>query len=181
MVGNRLQYMAESRGWLSDAQAGFRPMRSCEDQVLRLTQAISDGYQAKPALRTALALLDFSRAYDTVWRDLLWERLILKGVPITFVRWLKGFLRNRRARVSWNGVSGKRRLLREGVPQGSVLSPLLLLFFIDPLVETVPRGVCVFLYAEDVALWSQDSQKEQQSVDWGRRCAMWLTGPMPRN
>jgi len=54
MVANRLYSMAEEKGWLNAAQACFR---SCEDQILRVTQAISDGFQAKK--RTVLVLLDY--------------------------------------------------------------------------------------------------------------------------
>ena len=67
-VANRFYHLAESCGWLYDAQGGFRRLRETEDQVLRLTQSISDGFQAKPTLRTILALLDFSKAYDRVWK-----------------------------------------------------------------------------------------------------------------
>ena len=81
MVSSRLANMAEENGWLSDHQAGFRRLRCCEDQVLRLSQDISDGFLQKKPLRTVLALLDFSKAFDTVWRDLLFIRLLRKGVP----------------------------------------------------------------------------------------------------
>ena len=73
MVANRLQHVAEAAGLWSPDQAGFRAQRSSMDQVLRLTQGVDDGFQrSKPADRTVLALLDFSKAYDRVWRaDLL--------------------------------------------------------------------------------------------------------------
>ena len=45
MVSCRLQHLAESRGWLCQEQSGFRPQRSTEDQILRLSQAVSDGFQ----------------------------------------------------------------------------------------------------------------------------------------
>jgi hypothetical protein len=58
MVGKRLQHLAESQGMLNPDQSGFCPQRSTEDQVIRLSQAISDGFQAKkPANRMVLALL----------------------------------------------------------------------------------------------------------------------------
>ncbi len=46
MVHNRLYKLAETRGWLCSEQAGFRKLRSCEDQILRITQTISNGFQA---------------------------------------------------------------------------------------------------------------------------------------
>jgi hypothetical protein len=73
MVGKQLQQFAESCGRLNPDQSGFRPQQLTEDQVIRLSQVISDGFQAKkPANRTVLALLDFSKLYDKVRRaDLL--------------------------------------------------------------------------------------------------------------
>ena len=137
---------------LCEDQAGFRRLRSTEDQLIRLTQSISDGFQAKPALRTVLALLDFSKAYDRVWKNDLLNTLLLKGVSTRIVRWVAGFLSNRLAKVRLNGILSRPQVLREGLPQGSVLSPLLFLFFIDSLRDSVPAGVEVSLYADDVAL-----------------------------
>ncbi len=59
ILHNRLYYVAETRDWLCTEHAGFRKNRSCEDQILRLTQSISDGYQATKPKKTVLALLDF--------------------------------------------------------------------------------------------------------------------------
>ena len=87
MIVERLYYMAETKGWFSKFQACFRKGRSCEDQILCITQAIDDG--------SVLVLLDFSRAYDTVWRQRLLLSMHDQGVPLQFMRWLHHFLRNR--------------------------------------------------------------------------------------
>ena len=59
MICNRLYTMAEVNGWLCNEQAGFRKYRSTEDQIVKLIQRISDGFQARPqALRTVMVLLD---------------------------------------------------------------------------------------------------------------------------
>ena len=119
MVANRLRHAAESLGlWTSD-QAGFRAQRSTLDQVLRLSQSVDDGFQkAKPADRTVLALLDFSRAYVRVWRADLLDCLLKKGIHPRLVRWVKGFLSGWRARVRINSTYSRWRHFKEGVPQG---------------------------------------------------------------
>jgi hypothetical protein len=111
MVAKRLQHLAESRGMLNYDQSGFRPQRSTEDQVIRLSQGIIDGNQAKkPPNRTVLALFDFSKAYNKVWWADLLATMFRKGVSVRYVRWIQGFLSNRQARVcinstySWSGV-----------------------------------------------------------------------------
>ena len=94
MIASRLAHLAEQENWWCEDQAGFRKLRSCEDQVLRITQSISDGFQEKPSKRGVLVLLDYSKAYDTVWREELLLGMLNKGVPARLVRWLAAFLRN---------------------------------------------------------------------------------------
>ena len=159
MVANRLAILAESSGWWSPDQAGFRSMRSCEDQVLRMSQSISNGFQTRPASRTVLALLDFSKAFDTVWRDRLYEILLAKGVPRMMVSWIRGSLTDRRARVKLDGVNGSSMKLQQGVHQGSVLSPLLFLFYINGIRDAAPEGTFISMYADDIAVWSQHKDR----------------------
>ena len=92
ILAARLHHLAEKNGWFSHLQAGFRRGRSCEDQIVRMVQAIEDGFQRKPCHKSVLALLDFSKAYDTVWREKLLDSMLDKGVPIMIVRWLRAFL-----------------------------------------------------------------------------------------
>ena len=140
MVAGRLAYLAEKEQWWCEDQAGFRRLRSCEDQVLRISQTISDGFQEKPSQRGVLVLLDYSKAYDTVWREELLLGMINKGVPARMVRWLVAFLRNRQARVRMDGQKGHSLKMRQGLPQGAVLSPLLFLFYIDTVREVNTQG-----------------------------------------
>ena len=152
MIGGRLQHMAEARGWWCAEQAGFRRGRSCEDQIVRLSQDISDGFQSNPMRRTVLALLDYSKAYDTVWREKLLTQMLDTGVPPRFVKWLIGFFQNRRGSVVVDGVKGTSAHFKQGLPQGSVLAPCLFLFAINGLRDMVTQ--CnVSMYADDVAIW----------------------------
>jgi hypothetical protein len=87
MVGKRLQHLAESLGMLNLDKSGFCPQQSIEDQVIRLSHAISDGFQAKkPANRMVLALLYFSKTYYKVWRADLLATMLRKGVPVRYVQ-----------------------------------------------------------------------------------------------
>ena len=76
-----------------------------------------------------MALLDFSRAYDRVWRQELILSMLEKGVPLQFLRWIAAFLQNRQGRVLFANALSHSMVVRQGVPQGSVLAPLLFLFF----------------------------------------------------
>ena len=85
--------------------------------------------------RAVMVLLDYSKAFDTVWRSRLLLSMADKGVPLEYVKWINSFLLNRQASVRLHGTTSSSRKLQQGVPQGCVLSPLLFLFFINNLAE----------------------------------------------
>ena len=127
IVANRMMYFLESRCLLNDNQAGFRQLRGTEDQIITLSQTISDGFQCKPMRRTLAAFLDYHKAYDTVRRDGLLLKMIRKGIPKTLVRWTQAWLSNRRNWVTIDRVCSKKAIFRQGVHQGAIISPLLFL------------------------------------------------------
>jgi hypothetical protein len=109
---------------------------------------------------TVLALLDFSKAYDKVWRADLLATMLSKGVPVRYVRWIQGFLSNRQARVHLNraysrtwGHAGRR------APRVCLSSPVFP-FVIDDLQDRLPEGVHSSLFADDSALWVHSPRKE---------------------
>ena len=179
MVGDRLYHIAETSGMFSDLQAGFRRGRSCEDQILKMVQAIEDGFQKKEMERSVLVMLDYSKAYDKVWQQRLLLSLADKGIPMKFVKWIEAFLRNRLARVRYQDATSKVRVMRQGLPQGAVLSPLLFLFFIDNLAKELPTETLNALFADDVTVLATERTKEeaqhvaQKTVDivaeWSRQ------------
>ena len=83
ILANRLYYIAETNNMFSRFKG-----RSCEDQITRIVQAIEDGLQQRPMKRSLLTLLDFSKAYDTVWREKLLLHMLNTGTPSPFIRWI---------------------------------------------------------------------------------------------
>ncbi len=172
MIGARLYYLAETKEWFSKTQAGFRKQQCTEDQILRIVQAVSDGFQERPASRTAMVMIDYSKAYDRVWQEDLLLEMLEKGVPMLMVRWIRAFLTDRSAFVLYNGSYSRKTYLRQGLPQGSVLAPLLFLFYINNLSDFIQtEGVENALFADDASLWAQDTDlnransKLQEALD----------------
>ena len=184
LIHNRLYFLAESRSWICPEQAGVRKQRGCEDLVLNIIQGVSDGFQQRPPKRSVMALLDYSKAYDRVWREELVVTALDQGVPPTYVKWIFSFLSDRWAKAQVNGEVGRARPMRQGLPQGSVLSPFLFLIYINSLRDVLPQEVKPGLYADDVSLLSSQVEKEeaeagvQRAVDevarWSARKKMRL-------
>ena len=101
-----------------------------------------------------LASVDFSKAFDSVWHSALFHELLLLKLPSFFVFWVCSFLSDCRAKVLVGGSCSHSFRIRRGVPQGSVLGPVLFILFVDDITKDLPRGAHASLYADDLAIWS---------------------------
>ena len=100
IILSRLLFFLESNSILSPGQAGFRPRWSTLDQILCLSQSISDGFnKPRPGSRTIRSYIDFSKAFDSVWHPALFHKLISAGLLSWFACWTQSFLSDRRACV----------------------------------------------------------------------------------
>ena len=126
IILSRLLFFLESNSILCPRQAGFRPGRSTLDQILYLSQSISDGFnKPRPGSQTILSTIDFSKAFDSVWHPTLFHKLISAGLRPCFARWTQSFLSDRCACVVFQNHKSRSFRVRRGVPQGSVLGPAL--------------------------------------------------------
>ena len=134
---------------LNIEQAGFRPGRSTQDQVLALTTFVENGFQQRD--KTGFVFLDFTAAYDTVWHKGLLVKLS-KCLPCSAVSVIELPLGQRRFRVQMVEISSSWRMQKNGLPQQSVLTPTLFNLFINDLPATTSR---TFIYADDICLAHQ--------------------------
>ena len=155
IILSSLLFFLESNSILSPSQAGFRPGWSTLDQILYLFQSILDGFnKPRPGSRTILSTIDFSKAFYSIWHPALYLKLVSTGHTPCFARWTQSFLSDRRACMVYQNHKSRSFRVRRGVPQGSVLGPVLFSLFINNLPASLPSSVSCSRYADDLAIWS---------------------------
>ena len=116
-------FFLKSNSILSPCQAGFLPGRSTLDQILFLSQSISDGFnKPRPESWATLSTIDSSKAFDSVWHPSLFQKLISVCLPPCYARWTQSFLSDRHACIVFQNHKSHSFRVHQGVLQGSVLA-----------------------------------------------------------
>ena len=136
---------------LSSNQSGFRPGDSTINQLLSINTDIYDSFENYDETRAIF--LDISKAFDKVWHDDLLFKLESIGVEGSLLSLSRSYLRERKERVILNGLHSNWMGLEAGVPQGSVLGPLLFLVYINDLTDGISSNMKLF--ADDSSLFSR--------------------------
>jgi hypothetical protein len=131
-------------------QSGFLPGVSTVTQIVEIydqfCRAVSHGKDIR------VVFLDISKAFDRVWHDGLLFKLKKCGIKGRLLAWLMSYLKDRQQRVIINGVSSRWGNIESGVPQGSVLGPLLFLIFINDIAHVI-TNCNIRLFADDTCLF----------------------------
>ena len=144
-------------------QAGFRSGKSCTSQLLNLTQHIEDGYEE--GMITGTAFVDLSAAYDTVNHRLLIQKLYNTTLDSQLCRVIQNLMSDRRFYVELNNERSRWRIQKNGLPQGSVLSPTLFNIYTND--QPILDGTRSFIYADDLCVTAQypTFQEVEQKIE----------------
>ena len=134
---------------LTPANSGFKKGDGTINQLIYLIHNIYMGLENNKDVK--LIFLDFSKAFDRVWHKGLIYKLERLGIGGKLLGLLKDYLSDRSQRVAINGVISDEMPVRAGVPQGSILGPLLFLVYINDLPDCVSCNVNLF--ADDSTIW----------------------------
>ena len=155
---SRLVKHLKSRNILYKSQYGFRPGHSCEHALLEAQNTIHRALERKQV--TALLLLDFSKAFDLTDHEILLHKLEHYGVRGLCLSWFKSYLTNRRQYVNVNNCDSAIQSLHFGVPQGSILGPILFIIYINDLPNISTLSHCIFFADDANLIISADTYEE---------------------
>ena len=145
---------------LTNLQHGFRSGRSCETQLNTTTHDLLSSFNSKSQID--VAILDFSKAFDTVPHAGLLGKLEHYGIDSKILLWITNFLNHRKQRAVVDGSFSNYADVESGVPQGTVLGPLLFLLHINDLPSCVNSKVCLFA---DDCLFYREINNNQDQID----------------
>jgi len=134
---------------LCEEQHGFQQNRSCETQLISTINEIAENMNA--GKQTDVILLDFAKAFDKVPHVRLCHKLSNLGINGPILEWISSFLSCRSQQVVVGGEKSSVSSVSSGVPQGTVLAPLLFLCFINDITKNISSSIK--LYADDVLIY----------------------------
>ena len=145
-------------------QSGFLPRDSCIVQLLSIVHDINSSFNCDPTQDVRGIFLDIFNAFDEGWYEGLLSKLITYGLKGEILNLLRNYLHKRNQRVVLNGQISFWELIKSGVPQGSVLGPLLFLIYINDLPDNI-QSTCK-IFADDTSLFSHvfDKYKSQSEL-----------------
>ena len=154
----------------SNKQFGFISGRSTTLQLLRVmdewTEILDHGGKIDSIY------MDFMKAFDEVPHQRLLKKMERYKITETVIKWVKSFLNDRKQKVTVNGAESKNHKVTSGIPQGSVLEPILFVIYINDMPECVDSTstTCTYLFADDTKIFREikspnDEEKLQNDLD----------------
>ncbi len=134
---------------LTPFQSGFIPRDSTTNQLLSMYHTFCEAVDEGKEIRVVFC--DISKAFDRVWHKGLIYKLRILGINGTLLKWIENYLSGRRQRVVINGQHSEWKQVTAGVPQGSILGPLLFLVYINDIVNNIQSPIRLF--ADDTSLF----------------------------
>ena len=152
IIFNSLYSYLHKNNLITKNQSGFRPGDSTTNQLLFLVNEIHEAFNDPRSLEVRAVFLDISKAFDKVWHQGLLFKLKQNGISDKLLKLFASYLDNRKQRVALNGFFSDYAVVESGVPQGSVLGPLLFLIYVNDMEKNITSKIKFF--ADDTMIFS---------------------------
>ena len=137
---------------LDARQHGFVNGKSCTTQMIPFVNDLALAMNNKS--RVDILYFDFAKAFDSVSHDLILHKLKHRfNIDGTMLKFIKSYLEGRQQQVVVGGAISSSLSVKSGVPQGSILGPLLFVLFINDMFSCISEGTDIALYADDTKIW----------------------------
>jgi len=151
LVYSRLFNFVEINNIFHNQQFSFRPSYSTNHALINITERIREALDHSNI--AAGVFVDFQKAFDTVNHEILINKLDHYGIRGTLKNWFTSYLSNRQQHVSVLGFDSENQNINHGVPQGSVLGPLLFLIYINDLHRSIQNS-STYHFVDDTNLFT---------------------------
>lgn len=148
VIHSRMSKFIELKKLYPNYQFGFRENLCTTYQICRLNEIITKSFEEKSF--TLVAFLDFEQAFDKVWHEGLLEKLASHNFPSYIQNQIQSYLKDRQFQVRVNSALSSPRKISAGVPQGSVLAPLLFNLYVADMPQM--EGSELAMFADDTAI-----------------------------
>jgi len=179
ILTKRIEKTAEEANIMGNIQNGFRANHRIEDCLLTLQHIVHKAKMKGKTTKPFMAFLDICKAYDRVWRDALWAKMIDYGYSQKLVTAVKATYESPKAKISFQGITTSEIGMPVGLRQGCTMSPILFALYLADLGKSIEKSgygidiglenntenVSGIFFADDMLLIAESEQKMQKLLD----------------